>query len=738
MTYLRHFLSTVAATLAIQLPLAQEINGHVTSPASEEQQPLSGAYLIWLGTAHGTISNADGSYNLQMLNNGNPHHLIISYVGYQSDTVYINAPGTYDFSLQPILMDDVEIRQRRLGNTIDRLSPQLTENVSADELSKAACCNLGESFQTNASVDVNYADAATGAKTIQLLGLQGRYVQMMSENVPSLRGIASPYGLSYIPGPWMNGIQLSKGVGTVVNGYEAITGQINIDFKKPVATNEVASLNLYSSTAGKIEANASANIKVGPQVRTNIMLNFSNNLTDMDHNNDGFRDEPRTKQLNLFNRWYRHTDRHTLDIVLKSLNEQRLGGQTAFHNSPQDGIYGVQIETDRLESWMKNGFTPNNNFSIGFPIGYTYHHQSSSFGNRSYTGTQHSYNFNSIANFNNGATHEFHTGISSQGDFYREHSNINDTTINTSHNDLSLGLYAQYTLRLDNILSLIIGLRADHHNHYGSFLSPRIHLMLTPTEHTSIRLAAGKGRRAASLMAETNHLLTSARHWHISDTYGQEIGWNFGGSITQYLTLFNHDITLIAEYFHTSFSRQLITDLDQSPHTLHAYFSNKHSWANNLQLEARANILRGLDLTAAWRYNNNQLFLNNHWQRRPLTSRYKALIALSYQTPLKTWQFDTNLQLNGGGRIPSTLSNPTPHARPDTFHSYQLLNAQLTKWFRRWSIYIGCENINNYTQPNPIISPNNPFSDYFDASLIYGPLMPRRFYLGLRWHYDKY
>ncbi len=228
--------------------------------------------------------------------------MVVSYVGYTSDTLTISTQGKYDVTLSPIEMTDVEVTARRIGSAIDRLSPMLTQNVTADELSKAACCNLGESFQTNASVDVNYADAATGAKTIQLLGLQGRYVQMMSENVPSLRGIASPYGLSYVPGPWMNGIQISKGVGTVVNGYEAITGQINIDYKKPVGTNEVASLNIYGSNAGRMEANASLNLKVGPQVRTNIMLNMVNDLMDMDENSDGFRDEPRVRQLNLFNR----------------------------------------------------------------------------------------------------------------------------------------------------------------------------------------------------------------------------------------------------------------------------------------------------------------------------------------------------------------------------------------------------------------------------------------------------
>ncbi len=725
--------------LLAQKSIAQEISGHVTSPSSEGSGPIAGAYLIWQGTAHGTISDPDGGYSLQMLTDGKPHNLIVSYVGYESDTILIDHQGSYDFSLSPIVMEDVNVRARRVGSSIDRLSPVLTENVTADELSKAACCNLGESFQTNASVDVNYADAATGAKTIQLLGLQGRYVQMMSENVPTLRGIASPYGLSYVPGPWMNGIQISKGVGTVVNGYEAITGQINIDYKKPVATNEVVALNVYGSSTGRLEANATANIKVGPQVRTNIMANVANDVMDMDENNDSFRDAPRVRQLNLFNRWYRHTDLHTLDIVVKTLNERRLGGQTSFDaDEPQDGIYGVMLNTDRVESWMKNGFTFTDKFSIGFPIGYTYHHQSSFFGKRSYVGTQHSYNFNSIANWNNGGTHEFHAGLSSQGDYYREFTDFGSSNASTTRNDISWGIYGQYTFRLKDKLSVIAGLRADHHNHYGTFVTPRLHILATPTEHTSIRLAAGKGYRGASLMAESNYLLTSARTWEVEDLYGQEIGWNFGGSVTQYLSLGSKDITLIAEFFHTTFERQLVTDMDVSPRSLHAYFSNHHSYANNLQFEARVTPAKGLDVTAAWRWNDNELYLAGKRQRRPLTSRYKALVAISYQTPLKTWQFDANMQLNGGGRIPTTEGNPDGLTRSNTFGSYQMYNAQITKWFRRWSLYAGCENICDFMQDDPIISASNPQSEYFDSSLIWGPLMTRRFYLGVRWHLDKY
>lgn len=726
-----------SALLLSTLSRAQNIGGHIYG--AENGEPLAGAYVIWEGTSRGTITSPDGDYGLQMLQGGRTANLVVSYVGYKSDTLTITKPGTYDITLNPIEIADVDITARRIGSAIDRIAPLLTENVSADELSKAACCNLGESFQTNASVDVNYADAATGAKTIQLLGLQGRYVQMMNENVPTLRGIATPYGLSYIPGPWMNGIQISKGVGTVVNGYEAITGQINVDYKKPVGTDELATLNIYGASNGRLELNATGNIKVGPKVRTSLMLNMSDDTRTMDENNDGFRDEPQTKQLSLFNRWYKHTDLHTLDIAIKTLNERRTGGQTDFTSDHNDGEhYGVFIKTDRLETWIKNGFVTSDQFSIGFPIGYTYHHQSSLFGNRTYHGTQHSYNVNSIANWNNGGANEFHAGMSTQGDIYDESADYGNGTVDFDRKDLSFGAYGQYTLRrLDDKLTAIAGLRVDHHNHYGTLVTPRLHIRFAPSDKTTLRLAAGRGYRAASIMADNNYLLTSKRAWDLDSNYGIEKAWNIGGSVTQYVNIGDAQLTLNAEYFHTTFDRQMVTDMDLGPRQLHAYFADSEGYADNIQIECKATLLRGLELTAAWRWNDNELQLAGKTQRRPLTSRYKALAALSYQTPLKTWQFDVNMQMNGGGRVPTTESNPAEYRRPSTFGSYQIYNAQATKWFRQWSIYAGCENIGDFMQKTPIISADNPDSQYFDSSLIWGPLMSRRFYVGLRWHLDK-
>lgn len=727
----------LAFGLASVAAFAGDIKGKVVAMEGGKEVPLVGAYVIWAGTSQGTVTDFNGEYTIA------PHatvaSLVASYVGYQNDTIQVGSAQEVNFTLHAITMDEVAVRARRAGASLDRRSAMVTTNITSDELCKAACCNLGESFETNASVDVNYADAATGARTIQLLGLSGRYVQMLTENVPNLRGMASPYGLSYVPGPWMDGIQVSKGVGTVVNGYEAFTGQINIEYKKPVS-DEIVAVNLFASSAGRAEANANVAMRVAPKLTTAFIVNYAEDLMSMDENDDNFRDEPQTRQLNLLNRWNYHTDGYTWQLVVKTLNEERMSGSVDFDSTkPSDTLYGVYINTDRVESWMKNGFIFSDNANLGIATAYIYHHQSAFFGQKSYRGTQHSYNANAIFNYTWGDVGALHAGISSQGDMIDENVDfaVADGEHRFSIDDISAGVFAQYTLTLGDMLTAIAGLRADWSNQYDVFVTPRLHVRYQPVEHTILRLAVGKGYRTAALFAENNYLMSSARKWTFSNPYEQEAAWNMGLNVTQYIDLWGNELMLNAEYYHTQFSKQLVTDFDVSPRQLVAYQSTDKSFANTFQIEGKYSPVRGLDITAAWRWNEAKQTLNNTLMQRPLVSRYKGLLTLSYATPLKKWQFDMNMQLNGSGRIPTTVGNPVEYQRPTEFSSYQMFNGQVTKYFRTWSIYAGVENIGNFTQKNPIIAGEDPYGDYFDGSMVWGPLMSRKFYVGLRWSLEK-
>lgn len=732
---LRKILILIYVFLSVCVLNAQNLSGKVLS---EEGEPLVGAYLIWDGTSRGAVTDINGDFSIQRISQTS--RLIASYVGYINDTIDVSGVTDIVFNLSPQIIDEVMVSARKSGSSMNRLSAITTIDVSQSELYRAACCNLGESFETNASVDVNYADAATGAKTIQMLGLSGRYVQMLVENVPNLRGMASPFGLSYIPGTWMDGIQISKGVGTVVNGYEAFTGQINIEFKKPTST-EHAFANVFAASNGRVEVNGNISQKIRDNASTAVMFSLANDFMTMDENHDGFRDEPQVKQMNFLNRWNYHNNRgYNLHLTVKTLNEERTSGQVDFAGrQPSDSLFGVFIKTDRVESWMKNAFVFSEQTNLGIATGYIYHNQHSFFGRRKYDGTQHSYNANLIFNhvFDDEERHSVHAGISSQGDFVDEKIAFNDTDkYKFSIDDLSFGAFGQYTYKYDDVFTVILGIRGDYNNNYDFFVTPRLHVRYAPTPKTIIRAAIGKGYRNGAVFMENNYLLCSSRNWEFSNVYGQESAWNMGVNITQYFDLWDKELMLNAEYYRTGFSNQMVVDMDCSVRSLYAYFSDSKSFANNIQIEAKYSPFRNFEITAAWRWNEAKQYLGGELRSRPLVSHYKGLVAVSYATPLKTWQFDANMQLGGSGRIPTTLGNPEQYVRDNVFHSYQMYNAQITKWFRLWSLYAGCENIGNFMQRNPIISSDEPMSEFFDSSLIWGPLMSRKFYFGIRWKLD--
>ena len=705
-----------------------------------QTEPLYSALVVWEGTQQGTTTDFDGSFSISA--NQQTSKLLIKYVGFISHTVDINSVADGNnirVVLIPEQLDEVTIAQRKMSSSMNRHSPALTQDLGKDELCKAPCCNLGESFETNASVDVNYADATTGARTIQLLGLSGRYVQMLSENIPNLRGIAAPFGLSYVPGSWMDGISISKGVGTVVNGFEAFTGQINYEYKKPVS-DERFSVSLFGSTAGRGEVNASTAIPLGHGVSTALIVSASKDFTSLDENGDNFRDEPQTRQLSLLNRWNFHRDNYTGQIVVKTMNEERRGGEMDFEGSVIDTTkYGVCIKTQRVESWLKNGFSFEDDLSLGIQASYIYHKQSSFFGRREYDGQQDSYYLNILMRKGwNEDQHIFDCGLSSQGDFFDERISFDASRGSSfySLNDIAIGLYAQYTYNCDDVLTMIAGLRADYDTEFKAFVTPRLNIRYAPCQFTIIRGGVGVGSRTTALFAENNYMLSSARKWSYNeeDVYSQERAWNVGGSLQQ--TFGNSGLSATIEYFRTMFSRQLLLDTDISPREVWAHSALSRSYANTFQIEAVYR-WRGLDVTAAWRWNEAYQELGGEMRQRPLSSRYKALISLSYQTPHKTWQFDVNMQLNGGGRVPTTDGNPDEYKRGNTFGSYRICNVQMTKWFNNWSLYAGCENVGNYMQDNAIIAADKPMSEYYDGTMIWGPLMSRKFYLGLRFAFSR-
>lgn len=603
--------------------------------------------------------------------------------------------------------------------------------MNKNELFKAACCNLGESFTTNPSVDVAYNDATTGARQIKLLGLSGTYVQMLTENLPNFRGAAIPYALGYVPGPWMKGIQVSKGSASVKNGYESITGQINVDYLQPEDEQQVE-VNLFGDTKSRIEANADANVHLSDKWATEILLHHENIIKNHDDNGDGFYDMPGREQYNVQNRWVYKGKSYIFHGGLGALKEIRSSGQNGEHVHSDD-IYRIKLHTNRYEGYMKHAFILNHEHgtNIAFMSSASMHQLDARYGNKFYDLNEKNLYGSLMFETNFSTQHNLSLGLSFNHDYLGQNLGKNEK-------ETTPGAYAQYTYTLGTKLTAMAGVRFDHSSLYGNFFTPRFHVKYSPVDAISIRLSAGKGYRTVFGMAEYNYLLASGRSLNISEGLKQEEAWNYGLSTAFYIPMFGKTLKLNAEYYYTDFRNQAVVDYDANKEFISIYNLMGKSYSHTFQIDASYPLLKGLEITAAYRLNDVKCTYDygKTLKEKPLTSKYKALFTASYKTPLGLWQFDATVQLNGGGR------NPEPYQLADgsrswspRFHSFEQVSAQVTRWFRHWSIYVGGENLTGFKQKTPIYGAGNPWGSDFEPTLVWGPVEGRMFYAGVRVHF---
>ena len=653
--------------------------------------------------------------------------LTLSVFGQDMDSLQADTMKTQN-------LQNITITSRRSGTR--RVSgPTNAQLIMRDELFKAACCNLGESFTTNPSVDVNYSDAATGAKQIKLLGLSGTYVQMLTENLPNFRGAAAPYSLDYVPGPWMNSIQVSKGSSSVRNGYESITGQIDIEYLKP-DNDEGVTINLFGNTQSRLEANADANIHLDDKLSTEVLAHYQDDFGHHDVNKDGFLDQPNVRQWNLQNRWKWKGDHYMFHGGISMVKEKREGGQTehSSHLSPLTShLYQIGVETDRYEGYMKHAFILNseNGTNIAVMGNASMHLLDANYGEKRYNVNQKNAYAQLLFETNFTKQHNLSVGLSLNHDYLgQDLFNVQQSTLNEK--ETTPGAYAQYTYNLNDKVVAMAGLRVDHSSCYGTFVTPRFHLKLVPSEIVNLRLSAGKGYRTVHALAENNNLLASGRQLVIDDLE-QEQAWNYGISTSFYIPLFGKTLKLNAEYYHTHFSHQAVIDYDSNPSEIRITNLDGKSYSNTFQVDATYPVVQGLELTAAWRWNDVKCTYGGQLMEKPLTSRYKGLVTASYKTPLGLWQFDATLQLNGGGRMPT----PVNGLWDERFHAYEQVSAQITRWFRHFSIYVGGENLTGFRQKQTIINAAEPFSSSFDPTMVWGPVHGAMFYAGVRINFGR-
>ena len=718
----------------------------------EANLPLMGAEVYWNGTQIGASTDDNGTFTLKRTENSNT--LVISYVGYKTKTVKVTNSEALHIQLEPqSALEEVVVTQKRANTMKSQWQVANLHTMSSGELLKAACCNLSESFSTNPSIDVNFSDAVTGNKQIKMLGLTSPYILMAEENIPAMRGASQAYGLSFVPGTWIESIQITKGAGSVINGYESISGQINYEIEKPINARPFF-LNLYASEDSRYELNAHSKIKLSDKWATSLLAHGNVRQRKSDHNHDGFIDNPIGNQINLLNRWqYSNAEKGWVSFVnLNYMKDERQAGQIDYNPLTDKGTtnaWGSEVNSERFTLSNKTGYVfPDTPYkSIGLQNSFQSHRQDSYFGLNSYDIHQKSWYGNLIYNSIIGNTqHKFATGLSGTYDDYNEQLTTSALAGDFSRIDRSVGAFFEYTYDNSSNFSFVAGIRADSHNNLGNFITPRFHLRYNPWKEATFRLSAGRGKRAANVIAENQQLLASSRQLHIiggdgGKLYGlnPEIAWNYGASFLQAFKIWGKNAELSVDFYRTHFDNQVVVDLDHSPQQALFYNLDGKSFANSLQAEVSITPVKGLDFKAAYKYYDVQTQFTKGQLEKTLTPKHRWFANVAYETPdthdnkHSQWKFDVTFNWLGEQRLPTTATNPLAYRLSDYAPSFATLNAQITRVFSKtFEVYVGGENITNYKQANGILAANAPFGAYFDSTMQYAPAFGQMYYAGLR------
>ncbi len=701
-----------------------------------------GAAVQWIDGSNIAFTNPFGEFAIAY-NDATVKQLVVSYKGFTKDTITIVDSALYvtiklnkATASKGTIIGGIRVTATRPNTEVSFISTAQQLKIGKGELAKAACCNLSESFETTPSVDVSYADAVTGQKQIQLLGLATPYTLFTQENMPSMRGLASISALNFTPGTWVNSMQLSKGSGSVANGYDGLAGQINIELAKPNEQDKVVA-NVYQNSNGRTEANLNLMHEPNKQVAQGILLHYKNQVYKQDMNMDMFMDNPLGQQaIALYRAQYFAHNGFELQGGAKYTYAQLQGG--SLHTNHNNWRY--TDTTNRTEAWLKIGkVNPKKQWqSIGFQISGVLHKQNVQVPNKKYNGQQQQLYSNLIyqSNFKN-TNHSYRTGASFIMDRYKE-SFPDTVVVSGNRTEIVPGIFAEHTYAYLDKFTIVSGLRADFHNIIGAFITPRVHIRYVPFGKHTLRASIGKATRTASVLTENMGAYYSnrtfkfdgdKRHWQNGNL--PEVAWNMGASwIAPFMYNFKKG-TLMLDYYYSTFSKQIIVDYE-TPREVHFYQLQGNSSAKSFQAQVDYTLIRKkLEARVAYRWYNIQTTMRNTILSKPLISTHRAFGNIAYTTS-KQYSYDATVVWNGAKRLPNAFATATDSMFVNgNSPSFVTINAHVRKVFnKQHQVYIGAENLTNYMQPNAIISASNPFSNNFDAGQVWGPVSGINVYIG--------
>tara|TARA_B100000809_G_scaffold266187_1_gene327747 strand:+ start:8351 stop:10606 length:2256 start_codon:yes stop_codon:yes gene_type:complete len=729
----------------------QNIDGVIVekNTSNKKQIPLLGANINWLNTTIGAVTDYNGEFTIPY--SKEQTHLVISYVGFKTDTLIINNIQKIKHALTPSSsLDEVVLENRKKTTSFSYLESMNVMNMNSDELLKSACCNLCESFETNPSIDVNFADALTGTRQIKMLGLTSPYILIGIESIPSIRGAAQAYGLSFIPGTWVESIQITKGAGSVISGFESIAGQINAKLQKPLKDNKLF-INAFGSANGRYELNTHVNTAVTDKWSTGFYIHGNTRNEKFDKNNDTFLDAPLMKQINIMNRWqFVDIKKGLVSFVnFRILNDEKQMGQVNF-NPDTDKLttntWGSEIDTKRIEASAKLSYAnPDIPYrTIDTQVAFSNHDQASYFGLNSYDIIHNSFYATAMyGSIINDSRHKFRSGLNYTMDNYNEKVVVKAKTNNFKRTENSVGAFFEYNYDDLDKLNITAGVRVDAHNLLGTFVTPRLHVRYTPWEKSALKVSAGSGKRSANIFAENQNIFATSRSINILNNTGKiygldpETAWNYGIYFMQGFNLFGKKADVTIDYFRTNFINQVVLDME-NPQEASFYNLEGQSYANSVQVELNYSILKRLGLRMAYKYYDVKTQYKSGKLTKPLVPKQRVFVNLAYKTEKKImtnaqWKFDATYNWLGEQRFSNTSTNPIEYQLSEYSPTVGTVNVQVTKVFSsKFEVYFGGENITNVKQNSPILSAENPFGPNFDTTMVYGPIFGSSYFVGLR------
>lgn len=733
-----------------------EITGVVVNESDKgELTPITEVTIFWLDNPNKKVkTNENGVFKIM---HQKPYRkLVFTHASMQGDTIEVkNLHEVLVIQAKNNTLQEVVVTGRQKSNYISKLTPNRVETITAKELFKAACCDLSESFTTNASVDVVSSDAVTGSKQIQMLGLAGIYTQLTVEGLPGPRGFASPLGLNSIAGTWIEAINISKGIGSVANGFENMAGQINVELKKP-HNSEKLFFNVYGNNMGRTDVNLNLSHHINEKWSVGLLLhdNFMYNKK-MNFSDNGFRDIPVGNLFSGINRWHYENGKGIIaQFGVKFLHDDRIGGEVDFNESTDKygtDVYGLGFKNQRIEGFGKLGyvFPTNKHRSIGLQLSASQYKQESFFGLNNYDNEQNSFYANLLfQDIIGNVAHKYKVGTSVQYDKYDEQLNrinsANNFDYEFGRKETVAGAFAEYTFSPSEKFDAVLGIRQDYNNLYGWFTTPRAVLRYEPILGTTFRLSSGRGQRTANIFAENLGIFASSRTINglASLTSGEnayglkpEVSWNTGLTFDQSFQLLGRESGISLELFHNNFQNQIVVDFE-NPSEVSFYNLAGKSYSNSLQAEFRFMPAPHFEARMAYRMLDVQTDYNSGRLQKPLTAKHRGFMNLAYNLH-SGWSFDYTLNVVGKKRLPNTNSNPVEYQLATNSDAYVTMNAQVSRTFgksKNFDIYVGGENLNNFYQKDPILAFDQPFGDHFDTNMLWGPVTGRMFYMGLRYH----